>query len=70
MAHRMYKGNRRRVNTIGHYDNAQQLDRRTHISGTGTKLCQALISAGITQADSEEAIEFCTSKCPYEDCVI
>lgn len=35
-----------------------------------TEVCPAQEAAGIHDGNSREAIDFCTKKCPYPDCVL
>ena len=40
------------------------------MSGASSRRCLAMIEAGIDDANSQEGIDFCVSRCPYDSCVI
>ena len=40
------------------------------MSGASSRRCLAMIEAGIDDANSQEGIDFCVNRCPYDSCVI
>ncbi len=38
--------------------------------GIEKELCDAMADAGVTNPESQSGIDFCTSKCPYDHCVV
>ena len=40
------------------------------MSGASSRRCLAMIEAGIDDANSQEGIDFCVNRCPYDNCVI
>lgn len=38
--------------------------------GNALKRCAAMVEAGVADPTTQDGIDFCTEKCPYEDCIV